>query len=224
MHPVSGHFKTLFAGCCVIAFYTLPLTAHADSSQALSPAGLQQGDWLIRLKATHIVSVNESSQTSPLGGQLETPSQWLPTLDLSYFLTDHWSLEAMAGVISTDYRLKDSVLGDLDIGRVKSASVSLAAQYHFRPDGALNPYMGAGINHTRPLSIKTVSGIPDIEMESLTSPFLDAGLDYRLSGDWFANASVRYLITPTQHFSGDGFSAKSDTDVMTLGVGIGLRF
>ncbi|GHC33777.1 hypothetical protein GCM10010082_30610 [Kushneria pakistanensis] len=155
---------------------------------------------------------------------METPSQWLPTLDLSYFLTDHWSLEAMAGVISTDYRLKDSVLGDLDIGRVKSASVSLAAQYHFRPDGALNPYMGAGINHTRPLSIKTVSGIPDIEMESLTSPFLDAGLDYRLSGDWFANASVRYLITPTQHFSGDGFSAKSDTDVMTLGVGIGLRF
>ncbi|WP_299261685.1 OmpW family outer membrane protein [uncultured Kushneria sp.] len=227
MTLTSGHFKTFSTISAVIVSFMLPLTTQAASHRtALSPTGLQQGNWLIRLKATSLMPVNESSQTTPLGGQLETPSRRLPTLGVSYFLTDQWSVEAMAGVISTDYRLTDSLLGDLDISRVKSATVSLVAQYHFRPDAALKPYLGAGVNHTWPISVEPASGVPDIDMEALTSPLLEAGLDYRLSEHWFASASVGYVITPAQHFSGEGFSAKSDTDVLTAGagVGVGLRF
>lgn len=224
MSLATGHFKTLIAFCAAIALLMLSLTAQADSQRALSTVGLQQGDWLIRLKATGIIPINKSSETTPLGGQLETSSQLLPTLDVSYFLTNHWSIEALVGVISNDYRLEDSLLGDFKVSHTKSGTASLVAQYHFRPDAALNPYLGAGVNHTWPISVKTATNVPDINMQSLTSPLLEAGLDYRLSKHWFASANIRYVSIPTQHFSGDGFSAKSDTDVITPGAGMGLRF
>lgn len=209
----------------VSVLLTLPMTAQAAlSGTALAPTGLHQGDWLIRLKATGIIPVNKSSETAPLGGRLETPSQLLPTLDVSYFLTDHCSVEVMAGVISNDYRLENSLLGDFKVSHTKSGTVSLVAQYHFRPDAALNPYIGAGVNHTWPISVESAQSVPDISTEALTSPLLDAGLNYRLSEHWYASASMRYVITPTQHFSGEGFSAKSNTDALTLGAGIGLRF
>lgn len=225
MPLVSRQFKTFLAMSAASGLMTPSLTAQAAlSGTALAPTGLHQGDWLIRLKATGIIPVNESSETTPLGGRLETPSQILPTLDVSYFLTDHWSVEALAGVLSTDYRLKDSLLGDLEVSRVKSATLSLVVQYHWRPAALLNPYLGAGINYTRPIHVEPAPGVPDIEMEALASPLLDAGLDYRLSEHWYASASMRYVITPAQHFSGEGFSAKSNTDALTLGAGMGLRF
>lgn len=225
MYPVSGHLKTLFILFAVVVSCTLPHAAYAAAyGTTPSQSGLKQGDWLIRLKATGVIPVNESSETTPLGGRLKTPSQILPTLDISYFLTDHWSIEAVAGVISADYRLEDSLLGDFKVSHTRSGTASLVAQYHFLPDAALNPYLGAGVNHTWPISVESAPGVPEIMSEAITSPLLDAGLDYRLSEHWYASANVRYVITPVQHFSGDGFSAKSDTDVLVLGAGIGLRF
>lgn len=225
MYPVSGHCKTLFVLFAVIVSCTPPHAVQAAAHGTTpSSTGWQQGDWLIRLKATGVIPVNESSETTPLGGRLETPSQVLPTLDISYFLTDHWSIEAMAGFISTDYRLKDSLPGDFKVSHTRSGTASLVAQYHFLPKATLNPYLGAGVNHTWPISVESATGVPEITTESITSPLFDAGLDYRLSEHWYATADVRYAITPAQHFSGDGFNAKSDTDVLVLGAGMGLRF
>ncbi|SPJ34852.1 OmpW/AlkL family protein [Kushneria phyllosphaerae] len=159
-----------------------------------------------------------------MGGRLETSSQVLPTLDISYFLTDHWSIEATTGVIPTDGRLKKSQQGDFKVSHTRSGTASLVAHYNFLLDAALNPCLRAGVNHTWFISVEFATGVPEITMESITSPLFDAGQDYRLFEYWYATASVRYVITPAQHFNGDGFNAKSDIDVLVLGAGMGLRF
>ncbi|REC96317.1 OmpW/AlkL family protein [Kushneria indalinina] len=218
MFRTLRRFPAALMATALMVLCMLPGLSQAASS------GIQQGDWLLRLKVAGLVPTHETSSTTPLGGHLDTPSTILPTLDVSYFLTDHWAVEMSGGTFSSDYRLRDSLLGDLEVGRIKSGSVSLVAQYHFRPDTAIRPWLGIGINHTWPISIDPEEGVPDFEASRLTSPLIDAGLDYPLWGPWFASASMRYVMLPTQRFEGDGFSARSRLNVLVMSAGLGLHF
>ncbi len=205
-----------------LTLFCLPGLSQAAPGETAQD--VQQGDWLVRLKVAGLVPTHDKSSTTPLGGHLDTPSTLLPTLDVSYFVTDHWALELSGGTLSNDYRLRDSLLGDLEVGAIKSGSVSLVAQYHFRSDNALKPWLGIGINHTWPMDIDPAEGIPDFNDSRLTSPLLDAGLDYPLWGPWFASANLRYLMLPTQHFEGGGFKARSRMNVLIMSAGLGLHF
>lgn len=186
--------------------------------------GLSQGDWLIRAGAAHVTSIDMRSDIPVIGGSVETPDVVSPTLDVSYFLTDHWALQLAGGVSSTRYRVTDSMLGDFDVGTIKTAAVALMAQYHFRPNAALNPYLGVGMARSHTLQVKPADNIPDFEVEDINSLLLGAGLDYHLGGRWFANAAIQYLKVPTYRFEGEGFSAEVDMDSLITGIGLGYRF
>lgn len=190
---------------------------------ANSPSGLVQGDWLVRAGAARLAPVGMQSNIAVIGGNVETPDETGPTLDISYFLTDHWALQLAGGVASTAYRLTDSAFGDFDIGTVKAATLALMAQYHFRPGAALNPYLGAGVARSHTLRVNPADNIPDFDVDSLNSVMLGAGLDYHLSGHWFASAAMVYISVPTYHFEGEGFSAEVNMDTLLTGLGLGYR-
>ncbi len=194
------------------------------ASAGVSTPGLVQGDWLVRAGAARITALGMRSTIPTIGGNVETPDTFSPTLDLSYFLTDHWAFQLTGGVSSTPYRLTDSAVGDFDIGTVKTAALALMAQYHFRPGSTINPYIGAGMARSRSLKVEPADNIPDFEVDSINSVLLGAGLDYHLGGRWFANANVQYLRVPTYHFDSDDFSAEVDMDTLITGLGLGYRF
>ncbi|WP_456267372.1 hypothetical protein M1D97_08795 [Kushneria sp. AK178] len=218
MFRITRPFPASLMVIALMALFMLPGLSRAASSD------VQQGDWLLRLKVAGLIPTHETSRTTPLGGHLDTPSTVLPTLDVSCFLTDHWAIEVSGGTFSSDYRLRDSLLGDLEVGTIKSGSVSLVAQYHFRPETALRPWLGLGLNHAWPISIDPEEGVPDFRAGRLTSPLLDAGLDYPLWGAWFASASMRYVMLPTQRFEGNGFNARSRLNILIMSAGLGLHF
>lgn len=207
------------AGLAVALALSMPAALAATA-----PRGLTQGDWLVRAGAARIMPIGIRSTIPTIGGDVETPDTYSPTLDLSYFLTDHWALQLTGGVSSTPYRLKDSAVGDFDIGTVRTAALALMAQYHFRPGSTINPYIGAGMVWSRTLKVEPADNIPDFEVDSINSVLLGVGLDYHLGGHWFANANVQYLRVPTYYFDSDGFSAEVDMDTLITGLGLGYRF
>ncbi|WP_189517546.1 OmpW/AlkL family protein [Kushneria pakistanensis] len=191
---------------------------------ATTRPGLTQGDWLIRAGAARITPMEMRSNIPLIDGTVETPDVVSPTLDLSYFLTDHWALQLAGGVSSTRYRVADSMLSDFDVGTIKTAAIALMAQYHFRPGASLNPYLGVGMVRSHTLRVDPADHIPDFEVEDINSMLLGAGLDYHLGGHWFANAAIQYLKVPTYQFKGEGFSAEVDMDTLITGLGLGYRF
>ncbi|WP_353979917.1 OmpW family outer membrane protein [Salinicola endophyticus] len=197
---------------------------------ALTPTGsaragtLGQGDWLLRgvVLGSHATQVH--STISTIGGEVEIASRVQPGVDISYFLSERWALQFTGGVSRTHYRVRDSLIGDFDVGRVDSYSATLSLQHHFPSWGALTPYLGAGLYHARERRVEPAAGIPDFSVEPVSGPLLVAGANYHVSGDWFVSASLHYLKVPTYRFEGDGFSSELRANIWTLGAGFGYRF
>ncbi|WP_106419402.1 OmpW family outer membrane protein [Salinicola tamaricis] len=137
--------RNLSAWCRRLLLALVTLTP-IGSAQA---GALGQGDWLLRglVLGSHATQVH--STISTIGGEVEIASYVQPGADLSYFLNERWALQFTGGISRTHYRIRDSLIGDFDVGRVDSYSGTLSLQYHFSPWGALTPYLGAGLYHAQ---------------------------------------------------------------------------
>ncbi|MCE3026909.1 OmpW family protein [Salinicola sp. DM10] len=214
------YFRAHCARLCLLLLALVTLI-HTGPARA---GALSQGDWLLRglVLGSHASQVH--STISTIGGEVEIASRVQPGADLSYFLSERWALQFTGGISRTHYRVRDSLIGDFDVGRVDSYSGALSLQYHFTPWGALTPYLGAGLYHARERRVEPATGIPDFSVEPVTGPLLVAGADYHVSGDWFVSASLHYLKVPTYRFEGEGFSSELRANIWTLGAGLGYRF
>ncbi|WP_369981437.1 OmpW/AlkL family protein [Xanthomonas bundabergensis] len=183
-----------------------------------------EGNWLVRAMALEVVAVNLDSKISYIGGEITTPSALVPGLDVSYFITDHWSVEVQGGVFARDYRIVKSRIGDFDVGTIESGTVSLTVQYHFRPHDRLSPYLGLGVNHAWEHEVKPAAGIPVFHVQDISSAILNLGFDYRMAKHWFFSASLRYVISPAYRFEGYGINATVDLDTVAMAAGVGYRF
>lgn len=72
----------------------------------------------------------------------------------------------------------------------KNVAPTLIVNYHFgAPGAAFRPYLGAGINYTKFVSIKS-SLAPKVEMSDSIGPVVQAGFDYALNKEWGLFASI----------------------------------
>lgn len=188
---------------------------------AIDDGGPRQGGWMFRAMALQVNVKNMRSTLSGIGGEITTPNQRTPGLDVTYFVTDRWALEVQGGVFARDYRIEKSRIGDFAVGTVESGSVSMTVQYHFRPYARLSPYLGYGFNYAWEHKIRPAPNIPNFHVKPIVSRILNMGLDYQATKHWFVSASVRYITSPTYAFRGHGFNASVDLDTLIIGVGVG---
>lgn len=184
----------------------------------------EAGDWLIRTRVVNI----EPNESSSAGGPLNLPSDALdvdnqvaPEVDITYFFTKNIALE----LILTYPQEHDVSLMGSKIGSVKELPPTLTLQYHFMPDKAFKPYVGAGINYTRFTDRDLAHNTVKLENDSF-GPAVQAGFDYALTGNWYLNADVKYIWIDTDVKAKDtGAKLTSlDIDPWVYGVGIGYRF
>jgi outer membrane protein len=197
----------------------------APASAAEAPlTGLRAGDWLVRARVAALLPVDETSTVGLIGGRIVTPKMVLPDLLISYFLTDHISIEGQAGVVRTRPRIVESAIGDLDIGTIWSAAAAASIQYHFLPEARLNPYVGVGASYSHAISIEPGERVSDFDVKPQVSLMVQAGADYQLSQNWFANAAAKYMLVPETVYEGGGATFTSDADMVFVGAGVGYRF
>ena len=199
--------------------------AANPASDPASEGGLTAGSLLVRGRVIGSIPVGQFSRVEPIGGRVITPARALPDLDVTYFLSDHFAVAAQVGVVSTKTSIRGSFIGDLPIGSTWSLSMTGAVQFHFLPDNAFNPYVGAGAGYTHPIAYEPAKPlITEMKADPQLGPMLQAGFDYHLGGAWFANMEIKKIFLPPQVSRIGAGTATVRLDLLIVGAGIGYRF
>ena len=198
-------------------YYALAATLFATAAAA---APYNAGTILLRLRAVEIVP--DVSSTVSIGGKVGISDTTIPEADITYFLTDHWSVEAIAG---TD---KHAIFWNktTKLANVTLLPPTVTVQYHFDQIGPFKPYLGAGPNFTIFYN-RSVGPLGKLRTTDNWGFALQAGTDIPLTEDgrYFANIDIKRLWLSTHaSFSGAPVTASVNINPWLLGTGIGVRF
>ena len=211
---------------------TLLLSAAAAAMAVAGLAGsahAEQGDWLFRLRALHVMP-DEGATITPIGGDVDISTSVVPEFDISYFLTNNIAAELILGVTPHDVEAVGTALGNVDLGDVTLLPPTLTLQYHFNPEGAVRPYAGVGVNYTLFFNEDLPSGSPlvGIEYDPSLGLALQAGVDYALNEKWFVNFDIKKVWINTDVTIDAGalgtVTADADINPVILGIGVGYRY
>jgi outer membrane protein len=221
--------RTLFA-TTLLGAMALGLAASAQGLLDMNAPliGKEAGAFMIRARAIGVIPENNSSRISVIGGHVDATAQAAPEFDFSYFLTDNIALELIAATTRHDVKAKGTAVGDIDVGSVWALPPTLTLQYHFLPHSRFSPYVGAGVNVTFWYGASPANPpVTHFSVGTGIGPAIQAGIDYNISGHWFANVDVKQIFLNTNaHVDALGTTVKAHTalDPLVVGMGIGYRF
>ncbi|HQT63996.1 MAG TPA: OmpW family outer membrane protein [Acidocella sp.] len=212
---------------CIVSLVALSFAAPAlAQAQTTARTNFQAGDFLVRLRGIDVIPENFSSSVSVVGGHVDATQQFAPEVDLSYFLTNRFSLEVIAATTRHNVSAKGTVAGKIDVGSVWVLPPTVTVQYHFPTIAGFTPYAGVGLTVAFFYDSHPAGGIvTKAGYSTAIGPTLDAGFDYSLGGNWYANIDVKQMfLNTTARLDGGAVVAKTALSPTVVGVGIGYRF
>ena len=145
------------------------------------------------------------------------------TFDAIYTFSPQWSLDILAALpFSHDIKLK----GAGTVGETKQLPPTVSAQYHFNPQGRINPYIGAGVNYTVFFNEKTRGALAgkSLDLKSSIGPAAQLGVDIELSRNLFFNADARWMSISTEARLDTASLGNVDINPYAAGISLGYRF
>lgn len=181
----------------------------------------QESPWLVRVRAVHI---DPADKADPVGGvgaanRIHVSDKTIPDLDVSYFFTPNFAAE----LVLTFPQKHSVTLDGAGIGSFKHLPPTLTAQYHFTPQSAFSPYLGAGVNYTRLSKVKLLGGQGDLENDSVGLA-VQAGFDYKLDARWSLNVDLKKVQIRSDVLLNGAKVSAVKVDPVLFGVGVGYRF
>lgn len=148
-------------------------------------------------------------------------SDLTPELDLTHHFTENIATEL---VLATSKHRVNTTSG-LDLGDASLLPPTLMAQYHFLPDGMIQPYAGAGVNYTLFYNEgQNALDANSVEYDNSAGWALQAGFDLpleSLSNRMALNVDVKKLYLNTDvSINNGGITTEVDIDPILFGVGI----
>ena len=228
--------------------------AVAAPSVFADSLGYKPGQWVVRAGATQVEPREDSDDIKLngsvliLGGGLLTPGQSSSVginsdtqlgLTVEYMLTENWGVELLAAKPFEHTASGKGYIQGLDVADFKHLPPTLSAVYHFSSLGALQPYVGAGINYTfiydeelTPEAEATFASLGlnngKMKLDDSIGVALQAGVDYHVDEHWLVNASVRWIDIDTeakiQFSSGDKLTTDIEVDPMVYTLSVGYKF
>jgi outer membrane protein len=224
-YPANG---VLIPRRITTATAVITLLAGISALHAQEDGGFQSGSILVRARAID-VAPQVSSSVSVVQGSVHASNNVVPEVDASYFFTPNLAAEVIAAVTYHTVKDEGSVAGTLPLGSVRLLPPTVTAQWHFLPNGGINPYLGAGINYTFFYGVKG-SPLPIIYSTHYSDTIgaaLQAGADIRVRDHWYVNVDVKKLFLHTDVTLGTAVGpvkASVDLDPWIIGTGIAYRF
>ena len=145
------------------------------------------------------------------------------TFDAIYTFSPAWSLDILAALPFThDVKLK----GVGNVGETKQLPPTVSMQYHFNPDGKVNPYLGAGLNYTVFFDEKTRGPLAgkNLDLKSSVGPAAQLGVDIELTPQLFLNVDARWMSISTEARLDTASLGSVDINPYALGVSLGYSF
>lgn len=191
----------------LLATATVLPAAHAQDS----------GDWLFR------VGVHNVRPKSDNHNIVNVDASASLTFNGTYMVAPHWGVEVLAALpFGHDINLN----GGGKVAKTKHLPPTLSLQYHFNPNGAWRPYIGAGVNYTLFFDEQTGGALEGAKLELDPSWGLagQLGLDLEFGGDWFANVDARWFDIDTDARLNGARLGTVEIDPYACGLSIGRRF
>lgn len=203
------------------ALITTLLLSTTASAFADSP-------WLIRLRGIGVLPETSSSTISTIGGKVTHISNAVvPELDFSYFFTDHIAAELILATTHNSVEASNTVLGNVDLGKVWVLPPTLTLQYHFFPQQKINPYVGVGVNYTHFYNITNGPGLSLTNYSDSYGAALQLGTDIAINENWSINLDVKQVFMSSNVHVNAGatqVSTKVTINPVIVGLGVGYRF
>lgn len=212
--------KILLATVCVASLSTAAFAGGKPVAAASTPSTspFKAGDIMVRARALN-VRPDESSSMN-IADTVKLSNSTVPEVDFTYFFTPNVSAELIAGVTPHDV----STNGGVDAGSVWLLPPTLTLQYHFTGLTGVIPYVGAGINYTHFFNADAGT-LTNAKYSDTFGAALQAGADFPLGNNWYANVDVKKLyINTNARFANNTVTADVDIDPWIIGAGVGYKF
>ena len=208
--------KHSLVACVVLGFLATGFLADAMA---------QDSPWLVRLRAIGMIP-DESSSVTVIRGNIDFTNDYVPEIDISYFLTANIAVELTLATTNHEGKIKSSTLGTVGLGEVSLLPPILTLQYHFMPDRRYRPYAGAGINYTVFYDAQASGGtVTAIQYEDSFGVALQAGLDVGFNERWAVNFDIKKVFLETDAKLNNGaILADLAIDPWVFGLGLAYRF
>jgi outer membrane protein len=211
---------------------TLAVAAVAALAGAYAPAALADdfSHWEVRGRAVRVDTAGKSD--AALGGALPADtvivqSKTIPEVDVTYFYTKNLSVE----LVLTYPQKMDVYIAALGIGHIGTVSVlppDIMAQWHFLPEGAFDPYVGAGVNITwlTDVDLRAPAVLPlNLDTSKISvGPALQVGMDYKIDQHWVANLDIKREWMGFDLRSKDVKISTLNVDPWLFSIGVGYKF
>lgn len=189
-----------------------------------APAAAEEapGTFFVRLRAVEIVP-DVSSHVGSSTGRVTITDTTIPEADITYFFTNHWSAEVIAGTDKHSIYLKDGTY----LGTTYLLPPSVTLQYHFDQIGPFKPYLGAGPQYTFFYNKSSDGKLGKLHLTDGFGFALQAGTDIPLTDNGvFLNIDVKkiFLQTTASFGASNTVAAHVNINPWLIGTGVGVKF
>ena len=205
----------------------MALAVAATPALAQDVRGKRAGDIVLGAGVIGVFPSNGGSTT--IGGTPRASDTATPQLDLTYFLSPNFAVNVIAATTRHDVSVRNSAIGNVDLGRVWLLPPTVTLQYHPLPASRLSPYVGVGVNYT--VAYGEGGGrhpaVSSVDVENAFGFALNAGLDYEITPNGLANLDVKRLwLSPdvTVNTALGRVAGKADLDPWIVGASVRYRF
>jgi len=189
---------------------------------AMGAQAQEAGDWVVKF-GLHNVDP-DSNNGSVAGGayEVDVRSNARPSLQAEYFFTPSLGLEVLAAI---------PFKHDIKLNGVKAASAkqlppTVSVQWHFNPNGKVNPFIGAGLNYTTFFSVNETGPLAgtQLSLDSSWGLAFHTGIDFKLNDKWLLSIDGRWIDIDTKASLNGADIGSVKIDPFVYGVSVGYRF
>ena len=210
---INPHEK---ANATMKAKLLVPLIAATLGSLA-SSAMAQEGTYMMRVRALNM-QVDNGNSPNVAGAKVEINNKTFPEIDFVYNFTKNLAAE----LVLTYPQKHDVKLQGNRIGSLKHLPPTLTLQYYFAPGSSVNPYVGAGINYTRFMSVSLPTGI-STDKDSFGFA-AQIGVDFEITKNTYINFDFKRVNIEADVKVNGAKLTTLKVDPNLVSIGIGWRF
>ena len=213
------------ASMAALGLLALSGAAHAQVHAAWQAP--RAGDWLITGRLTEVAPTTDAAILTAAGAdtglEVEVGDSLMPTLGFTYFLTDHWAVEAILGTTRHEVRAQGGAT-DVAVHETWVLPPVVTLQYRPLTEGRFSPYVGAGFNAMLFYGGDDRNGFA-VDLDDGFGYAAQVGADIGLQGPWSLNVDVKKVWFNTDaDINGGALRSDVDLDPWVVSVGLGRTF
>lgn len=211
----------------LLAAASVMVMAGAASAQTMAYEPVGKGTLIVTARATGVLPQADSSIKDANGAAsgltAHVSDDWMPTLGFTYFVSDHWAVEAILG--ATQHTVKAQGAGtDVAVHETWVLPPIVTAQYRPSPNERISPYIGAGVSYMAFFDGKDKNGYT-VDIDNGFGVAAQAGADVNLSGPWTLNLDVKKVWFKTDaSINGGALTSNVNLNPWVVSVGVGRKF